>query len=287
LSQQNLDTVRRWMSVPWAESRAAIEAFWDADADYYPVRKVPEARPCHGQDEVAQFFDEFADAFSRLHTELRWQIPVPGDRVLGCANLRTEGRGSGISLEGDVYYCFWMRHGRFFRVEDHLTLKGALYAFGFEAETLEDAGLSESAMSQNVDLVRSIYAAWERGEFGETDWVDPDIEFQAIGDTPSAGKSTGPQGMASYWREWLSAWEEFAVKAEEYVEVDEERVLVLVRFGGRGKTSGVEIGRIWTRGASVFHIRDGKITRLLVYTDYQRALSDLGLSEERLSGNVE
>jgi ketosteroid isomerase-like protein len=135
-------------------------------------------------------------------------------------------------------------------------------------------------MSQeNVDLVRSVYAAWERGNFGETHWVDPDIECQFIGDAPSPGTSKGLDGMARAWREWLSAWQEFHVEADEYRELDKERVLVLCRFAGRGKTSGVEIGEVWTKGASAFQIRNGKVTELVLYTDYERALADLGLSE--------
>jgi hypothetical protein len=57
--------------------------------------------------------------------------------------LRGEGRGSGIRLEGDVFQCYWLRHGRFFRVEDHLTLRGALHALGLQGETLEAAGLRD------------------------------------------------------------------------------------------------------------------------------------------------
>ena len=88
-----------------------------------------------------------------------------------------------------------------------------------------------------------------------------------------------PDGMALAWREWLSAWEEFHVEADEYRELDEERVLVLARFAGRGRTSGLEIGQIWTKVASVFQIRAGKVTKLLLYTDHRRALADLGLPE--------
>ncbi len=135
-------------------------------------------------------------------------------------------------------------------------------------------------MSQeNVDLVRSIYADWERGNFGETHWMDPDIECQFIGDTPSSGTSKGLDGIAAAWREWLSAWREFQVEADEYRELDKDRVLVLCRFAGRGKTSGLEIGQMWTKGASLFHIRTGKVTELSLYTDHERALADLGFSE--------
>ena len=50
-------------------------------------------------------------------------------------------------------------------------------------------------------------------------------------------------------------------------------------LSGRGKTSGVEVGEMQTKVAAVFHIRDGKVTRLVTYWDRDRALADLGLKE--------
>jgi hypothetical protein len=84
------------------------------------------------------------EAYSRSEWVIRELLDVGEDRVLARVTLRAEGSDSGISLEGDHYQCFWLRHGRFFRVEDHLTLRGALRALGFEGETLEAAGLRAS-----------------------------------------------------------------------------------------------------------------------------------------------
>jgi hypothetical protein len=65
------------------------------------------------------------------------------------------------------------------------------------------------------------------------------------------------------------------VEADEYRARDDERVRVLVRGSGRGKTSGLELGRIQTRGAGQFHFRDGRVIRYVTNFDRERALADL------------
>ena len=86
-------------------------------------------------------------------------------------------------------------------------------------------------------------------------------------------------GMAEAFRDWLSTWEEWRVEAEEYRELDGERMLVLFHFSARGKTSGLEIEQIWTKGASLFHLRGGQVTRLVQYLDRAKALEAVGLRE--------
>jgi ketosteroid isomerase-like protein len=134
-------------------------------------------------------------------------------------------------------------------------------------------------MSTNLDLVRSIYAAWERGDYSSAEWADPEIEF-IWADGPEPGDWKGLAEMAQSMRSWLSAWEKVHVEADEYRELDHERVLVLARHGGRGKTSGLEIGQAGTKNATLFRIRGGKVTRLVLYWSRDRAFADLGLATE-------
>jgi hypothetical protein len=86
--------------------------------------------------------------------------------------------------------------------------------------------------------------------------------------------------MAEGWRSFLSAWEEFHGEAAEYRERDDERVLLLHRWSGRGKSRGLELGQMRTDGAALFHVRGGKVSRLVVYFDRERAVADLGLAPE-------
>jgi ketosteroid isomerase-like protein len=134
--------------------------------------------------------------------------------------------------------------------------------------------------SANLDLVRSVVAAWEGGNYSEMGWADPEIAF-VIADGPAPGSWTGLTGMAEGWRSFLSAWEEFrGEQVEDYRELDDERVLIFHSWSGRGKSSGLELGQMRAKAATLFHVRDGKVSRLVVYFDRERAVADLGLAPE-------
>jgi hypothetical protein len=93
--------------------------------------------------------------------------------------------------------------------------------------------------SANLDLVRSIFAEWERGDFSSAEWAHPQIELVSA-DGPSPSSWIGPAAMADDGsRGRLSVWEGYRVEADEYHEHDAERVLMLVCRQGRGKTSGL------------------------------------------------
>jgi ketosteroid isomerase-like protein len=133
--------------------------------------------------------------------------------------------------------------------------------------------------SANLELVRSIYAAWERGDFSSAKWAHPEIEYVRA-DGPSPGSWTGLARLAKGWSGVAEVWEEGRAVADEYRELDGERVFVLVHRGGRGKASGLELRHMRTKGAHLFHVRGGKVTRLVTYADSERALADLGLPSE-------
>ena len=134
-------------------------------------------------------------------------------------------------------------------------------------------------ITATVDLVRSICARWERGDFSSAEWADPEIEYVLV-DGPSPGRWTGLAAMGEAFRAVLNAYADYRVTAEEFRELDDERILVLHQYGGLGKTSGLEIGQMASKGADLFHVSDGKVTRLVLYWELDRALADLGLAEQ-------
>jgi hypothetical protein len=69
-------------------------------------------------------------------------------------------------------------------------------------------------------------------------------------------------------------------EAEEFWELDDDRVLVLIKLSGRGKMSGLELEQLGAQGATVYYISDSKVTKVVTYWNRERAFADLGLPSE-------
>jgi len=128
--------------------------------------------------------------------------------------------------------------------------------------------------------VRSLRLAWDRGDFSTTDWAHPEIEYVIV-DGSSRRRSTGLSGIAAAWRDFLADWEDWRAQTTDIRELDSERVLALVNLSGRNRASGLELAQIGsTEGANVFHVRNGKVTKFVLYLDRDRALADVGLASQ-------
>jgi SnoaL-like domain len=120
---------------------ALVDEFWEPDGDYYPIRGFPEARPCHGRDEIVSFFAAFFPAWDDYRYAIKDARAIGDDRVLVHGEIRAQGRGerrgAGRRRVPLLLAPAWTIHpGR-----GSLTAKGALHALGLSGETLKAAVL--------------------------------------------------------------------------------------------------------------------------------------------------
>jgi ketosteroid isomerase-like protein len=124
--------------------------------------------------------------------------------------------------------------------------------------------------------LREVYRYWGAG-----DWT-PRFEFYA--DEMEWGWSPEFPDIAGVWHDtetpnsrlltWLGPWETWYCEAEEYVEAGDGVVVVLTRYLGRGRGSGLFVE---AEGAHVWQFRDdGKAVRLEVFADRDRAFESVG-----------
>jgi ketosteroid isomerase-like protein len=131
----------------------------------------------------------------------------------------------------------------------------------------------------NVEIVRRLYADWERGEFGggETEF-DPDVEFVIDGEVTlgSGMRSRGYAEIGRTWREYLADWGHFRTGSVEKVYESGDRVVVLTTLHMRGRASGIEIQEL--DAGAIFTFRDGRIIHLhLVRREH--ALEEAGIKK--------
>jgi ketosteroid isomerase-like protein len=120
-------------------------------------------------------------------------------------------------------------------------------------------------MSANEDLVRRGLELFEReGAEALLAIADEEIEVKGEGDLIDTATYHGHEGFKRWSRRWLEAWEDFRMTPRELIEVGEHVVVVPLHRVGVGRTSGIEVE---TDVAYLVEIRDGKMTRLHLYSD--------------------
>src|SRR5262245_10301848 len=134
-------------------------------------------------------------------------------------------------------------------------------------------------MSQeNVEVVRHALEAWGRGDReAAADLLDPEVEWRMPPNIPEAGTYRGRDEVVQRLDEFLDAWDALAVTVEKLMDAG-DRVVALVRYSGRGRESGIEIGGVST-DAQVWTLRDGKALKVELYAGTADALEAAGLTE--------
>ena len=129
-------------------------------------------------------------------------------------------------------------------------------------------------MSEPSDLekLETLYEGWTRGDYSRSDIFDADMKVESFGmGEPIVADSY--DGFVAVMRDWLAAWERpITIDAEEFIQ-SEDRVLVFVRWSGRGKGSGAQIE---AEGAHLWTFRDGLVVHYGVYRDRDEARAALG-----------
>jgi ketosteroid isomerase-like protein len=134
-------------------------------------------------------------------------------------------------------------------------------------------------MSQeNVELVRTLFERMERGDLQAPDLVDPSIEHVRIGfdGVGLSGRWSGHDGLWTAVLDIVRVFDDLRMEAEQFIDLDQDGVLVLARHRGVGRISDAPVE---LATAHLFRFRDGLIVRWDVYEDRDEAHKAVGLAE--------
>src|SRR5436190_2052283 len=113
---------------------------------------------------------------------------------------------------------------------------------------------------ENVAAVEAAYTAFAQGGLDRfiEHWTD-DLDHRSIEGAPDdRGPIHGKAALRAYVQDWIETFDEFKIEPVELIDLDDDKVVAVLRFGGRAKLSGVETDS--TMGV-VFTIRHGMVAR--------------------------
>ena len=127
---------------------------------------------------------------------------------------------------------------------------------------------------ENLALLKTIYSEWESGNLSAgRELLDESMTTVWAEGFPTAGTYHGTREHADAMREWLGEWDEFELRAEDFVDAGDS-IVVPFSVRARGKESGAWVERRW---AHVWTLRSGRVVRFEIHLDVRRALDAVGL----------
>jgi ketosteroid isomerase-like protein len=128
-------------------------------------------------------------------------------------------------------------------------------------------------VGRNAALLRLAFEDFNRaGIHSVLDLMHPDIEAIDLPQAPEGRHHRGRAAIAAWFRSMEEIWDRLRLDAEEVTELDGERVLAVVRFSGRARSSGMEIDQ---RVATVFTVHEGRAVRWQIYPTRDEAVADV------------
>jgi ketosteroid isomerase-like protein len=104
------------------------------------------------------------------------------------------------------------------------------------------------------------------------EFFDPEVEWlPAAQSLLAASTYRGYEGISRFWAELFSAWDEYVVEPQEFLEVGEQ-VVVIYRI--RARTREIEIDEVWS---GLFALRDKRLIRFEGFSTRDAALEAAGL----------
>ncbi len=141
-------------------------------------------------------------------------------------------------------------------------------------------------MSENVQLAKDGTAAinetystgdmlpWRR--YVEKTF-DPEVVLEAGGQAAfTEGEWRGHEGAVGFVANQMEVLEDMWLRADEYIDVDDDCLVVMLTFGGRARHTGLDVR---LSPGHVFRLRDGRILRWQIFADRDQALEAVGPSE--------
>jgi len=131
---------------------------------------------------------------------------------------------------------------------------------------------------QNVELVKRAFEHFQaKGDFME-EITRPDFvwDMSMFHGWPEQQVYEGLDEARRFMREWTEPFDDWDLELEAIHDVDDERVLAIVRQHGRSRSSGLLVDMVF---GQLFTIRVGQQTRMEMYSDPAEALRVVGLEE--------
>ncbi|MBI3440058.1 MAG: nuclear transport factor 2 family protein [Proteobacteria bacterium] len=131
-------------------------------------------------------------------------------------------------------------------------------------------------MSSNADVVRGMYAAFQRGDIPTVlAAMAPDIVWNEAEGFPYADKNpyVGPEAiLQGVFARLGGEWDGFSVKEEQLIDAG-DTIVTLGRYGGAPKVTGKKIN---AQFAHVWRFKNGKVVGFQQYTDTLQAAQAMG-----------